>query len=56
MDVYLYIPFKIWKNSELFIEKTEVEEVRDAVLVTDGDSEIGQVCVAFEPNCLLTYE
>jgi len=26
--------------------KTE-DEVRDAVLVTDGDSEIGQVCLPF---------
>ena len=31
---------------ELSIRNTEVEEARDAVLVTDGDSEIGQVCVA----------
>lgn len=30
---------------ELSIWNTEVEEVRDAVLVTDGDSEIGQVCI-----------
>lgn len=33
--------------SEVIFDNALEDEIRDAVLVTDGDSEIGQVCMQF---------
>lgn len=41
-----YIGFRLLESIFLCFWGTEKDEVRDAVLVTDGDNDIGQVCYA----------
>ena len=53
-DIIIFSSWRGRSNDKLSLEFSE-DEVRDAVLVTDGDSEIGQVNFLVSYTCLIVF-